>query len=224
MTIREHPILFSAPMVQGLLAGRKTQTRRIVKVPRGYSAPNAASSWTDFTTQADGTPTWLVRRTGDIKGESCKWMPCPYGQTGDHLWVRETCGRDGDGGYVYRADCSPFLNVELSNRADEFEHDCRNDEGWARWIPSIHMPRVASRITLEITDVRIERLHDITEQDAIAEGAPDYEEGIDAPPPDDSYQWSYIASFTRLWESINGKGSWAANPWVWAISFKRVEE
>ena len=106
---------------------------------------------------------------------------------------------------------------------DGFMGDMADRSDMPRWKPSIHMPRWASRLTLRITDVRVQRLQEISEADAIAEGAPDYEEGVDAPPPDEGMAWSYKASFMRLWESINGLDSWAENSWVWCVSFEVIK-
>lgn len=195
----DRPILFSAPMVRALLAGTKTQTRRAVR-PQ---------------------PDWVHEGGAERRsGADFAMIRCPYGVPGDRLWVRETwtfgvgdCGHRDDGGpYRYGAD-GGFS---------------------ARWRPSIHMPRVASRITLEVTGVRVERLQAISEADCMAEGVqghplrPDdgwpictgFMVGADDgkttlhPKPQDAYR--------RLWESINGAGSWAANPWVWVVEFKRA--
>lgn len=195
----ERPILFSAAMVRALLAGTKTQTRRIVKPqPHGVALVASGNHLFDYR---------------DDLGDYSRVVPmdkavtlCPHGLPGDLLWVREAFNADR-AEMVYRADGGM--------PADWF------DAG-SKWRPSIHMPRRASRITLEITMVRVQRLQDISEEDARAEGAPGYEEGIDAPPPDDEHEWAYLASFIRLWKSINGAESWNANPWVWAISFKRL--
>ncbi len=133
---------------------------------------------------------------------------CPYGQPGDELWVRETLDHDAARGHFYKATgmyVGPLL---------DYEREPPPAIGLpTRAIPSIHMPRWASRITLRITEVRFERLQDISEADARAEG---YELG--APPCiDNPLRW-----YRHLWESINGKGSWAANPWVWALTFERA--
>jgi hypothetical protein len=128
-----------------------------------------------------------------------------YGYAGDRLWVRETWAPLTKG-YAYRAD--PIWNAPPADR----------------WHPSIHMPRVASRITLEITELRVERLHDISESDARAEGSPCIDEvsGREVLFPDASKCGTFKLGYRYLWETINGPGSWDANPWVWAISFKVV--
>lgn len=141
---------------------------------------------------------------------------CPYGQPGDRLWVRETW-----------STCPMYDKQKPSEMGPEYFGTIRykaSGERSGKLRPSIFMPRWASRITLEIKDVRVERLNSISEEDAKAEGAPDYQEGINAPPPEDGdYQWCYAASFRNLWQSINGAESWQANSWVWVIEFSRVE-
>lgn len=205
--IRERPILFQAAMVRALLAGTKTQTRRIVKLPHSnplgkwevlpWGGPNGGR-----TRDGHAVPFQNVighSRTGEVLG-------CPHGQPGDRLWVREAHGFGGD---AY----APDTYYRATNPDAPIQ---------GRWHSSIHMQRTDSRITLEVTDVRVERLQDLSEADARAEGAPGYQEGVDAPPPDDECEWSYLASFLRLWNGINGDGSWESNPWVWVIEFKRV--
>ncbi len=193
-TPRERPILFSSPMVRALLAGTKTQTRRLVKpgvLDEGWPAvaPLAIASAADR---------------------------CPYGAHGDRLWVRETFNTIG-GRHFYRAAAAK----------------CN------RWKPAIHMPRAASRLDLDVTGVRVERLQDITEEDVIAEGVQlaVTEEGRPLIAALTPYQpgkpirdWT-IADYWRseyacLWDAINGKragADWASNPWVWVVSFKRFE-
>jgi hypothetical protein len=180
--MKERPILFSAPMVRALLAGSKTQTRRIVKDKHIDAAPPVCFFQ------------WLREN-------------CPYGQTGDRLWVRETwIPRAAESAALYRAD---YDDAQASGLAGMY-----SDRGWR---PSIHMPRWASRILLEITGVRVERLQDISDHDALAEGvSPDM--GLRWQSGDDTPRGMY----GELWESINGPGSWAADPWVWVVEFKRV--
>ena len=219
--MKERPILFSAPMVRAILAGAKTQTRRVVKPPIGYRCPDAMKHWTDVNFQ-NGRPVWLVRG----EAGAFKWMPCPYGQPGDRLWVRETWAAH----WMY--DDVPH-SVARSNRCDLQ----RTDNRWfaadgdgapsqhgsepnglrGRWRPSIHTPRWASRITLEITGVRVERLQDIRETDAQAEGA----EPLLVPP--DGGSTVYTEGYRHLWEQINGPGSWDANPFVWVVEFRRAK-
>lgn len=189
----ERPILMSAPMVRATLAGIKTQTRRLVKQTSGVHTIE----------QVIATPDSLAAfvRTR-----------CPYGQLGDRLWVRES-------GWE-RPERTPRMMREgadtwprFAYAADDWSDEDRAD--FKRWgfkpRPSIHMPRWASRITLGITAVRVERLQIISEADARLEGV---KCGIDCP--------DHRIAFGRLWEQINGAGSWVANPWVWVIEFKLV--
>lgn len=198
--MKERPILFSAPMVRAILEGRKTMTRRAIK-PQPVGNADVQFRVASAVT---------IAPTG-------KQLLCPYGVPGDRLWVRETWARfDDDGTVVYRADANkPGL-------ASDFEMDRNVGAANTRWRPSIHMHRRASRITLEVAEVRVERLQDVSESDAITEGAPPSHPTIDVVSrelgyPDFSRSW-----FAQLWESINGPGSWDANPWVWVVGFKRV--
>lgn len=215
--IRERPILFSGPMVRALLDGRKTQTRRVVKPqPSDYTPETVAPQRLQgqppkhprpYFDAYNGGPHWCWWDEYDRQGAD--WIKCPYGVPGDQLWVRETwCEADTPSGYDYAA---------------RFTQDTR---GWG-WRPSIHMPRKASRLTLTITDVRVERLQDISEADAIAEGVQRVGGGALR-----WENWSGVegqsgaspkAAFALLWNHINGKGAWDANPWVWALTFQ-VEE
>lgn len=168
--MKERPILFSGPMVRAILSGAKTQTRRVVK--------GVALEWL-----AEGfTPEFVASPDNYV---------CPYGQSCDRLWVRETFWQPRD-------------KSETLFKADGAILGC------GKWKPSIHMPRWASRITLEIVSVRVERLNDISEQDARAEGAPP----LDAT--------GYRGGFFHLWQSINGHDSLDANPWVWVVEFRRL--
>jgi hypothetical protein len=200
----ERGILFSAPMVRALLDGSKTQTRRVVK---------DLPSWeiTEICLDAGGTGKWMPNGPAPSgRGMAAgHWRACPYGQPGDRLWVRETFsdiyGAGGDERrrmeeVMYRADgeTDPYVI------------------GY-RWTPSIHMPRWASRILLEITGVRVERLRDIGIEDIEAEGVVTSDEAIM-----EHGCRARVLDWQRLWESINGAGSWDANPWVWVVEFKRV--
>ena len=180
--MKERPILFSSPMVRAILDGRKTQTRRVVK-----STP---VPWNHDHTA------WDMSR-------------CPYGQPDDRLWVREAFMHE-PADYCWEASVSiPSRPKVTVYRADS---DPNSEAKGVGWKPSIHMPRVYSRILLEIVAVRVERLNDISVSDAIAEGY----DGSLSDPVDPSIQW-----YSQLWESINGAGSWAENPWVWVVEFKR---
>lgn len=221
--MKERPILFSAPMVRALLDGTKTQTRRIVKPQPSFLG-------------AIGNPNQpFVTLDAGLH----KPIRCPYGQPGDRLYVRETWAEtdlhDGTPVVAYRAGgCIP-VGRNTSEGPDFLIHK------WAQpdttcceaWKPSIHMPRWASRITLEITGVRVERLQDISKADAIAEGIESLTYGGETTWRDYSLndEWAAVSpmlyhpidSYESLWESINGPGSWDANPFVWIVEFKRVE-
>ncbi len=187
----ERPILFSAPMVRAILAGRKTQTRRIVK-----PAPVGLWGGTDLHTHTFVGITNGPKGAAEHPVDHC-WN-CPYGKPDDLLWVRETWAKYGDQ-VEYRA--SPICGGDP-------------DGGWR---PSIFMPRAHSRITLRVTDVRIERLNDISPEDAAAEGWP-------GPDEDNSIASAYpIAWYARLWDQINGPRSYDTNPWVWVVAFERMQ-
>lgn len=206
--MKERPMLFSAPMVRAILDGSKTQTRRIVK-PQPVM-PGYVQSF---------LPHGLDYGRVGFFDDDREWQ-CPFGQPGDQLWVRETWSKAhsvASSDLFYRADGDYQSGKQYPLHYVERE---------GRWRPSIHMPRWASRIQLEITGVRVERLQDISEADARAEGcssggwSPSYSD------PDNSgghESWSAADSFADLWESINGPESWDANPWVWVIEFRRLE-
>ncbi len=194
--MKELPIRFSGPMVKAILDGSKTQTRRVVKQDR------------DGLLDCKPTPAW-----------DAFWqcVACPYGKPGDRLWVRETFGIDDeDGAVLYFADPDTAQNAE---------HARICEDRYPRRRPSIHMPRWASRILLEITDVRVERVQDISEADAQAEGIEYSErfEGYCIGMAEHYHSHDPRLSYASLWESINGPDSWAANPWVWVVTFRRVE-
>lgn len=211
--MKEHPILFNGQMVRAILAGRKTQTRRVLKdqppehykyerspgnTHVGYIAKDQPMIWA-------GEPCWRYgAEWGAQPVREIPWPNCPYGKPGDRLWVREAWANMAyecdEPLYTYKAD-TPAASVP----------------GWSlppgvKWKPSIHMPKAASRITLEITDVRVERLQEISDQDCVAEG-------IDVEVPNQPVQFQ----FSQLWDSINkDKHPWVSNPWVWVVEFERV--
>ena len=214
--MKERPILFSAPMVRAILEGRKTQTRRLVNFVQFDRSDTPGYDW-HFRGTAKGTKKsslWQDLRHDQLLGI------CLYGRSGDRLWVRETwqfCDYDGPGGEP--ATCVVY-------RADGETEDKRRG-----WIPSTQMPRWASRITLEITDVRVERVQDISNDDCVAEGITAIGKGVRL--SDGSYaqagRYESKAStvrqlFSDLWTETNGPGSWSLNPWVWVLEFKRVEK
>ena len=203
--MKERPILFSGPMVRALLAGTKTQTRRIVKPQPAHSchyemngSGNAALHLADA-----GGPNQYVPPTPRSKDHR---LPCPYGQPGDRLWVRETWREDSPDdpeSAIYKADAPANLPSGF------------------KWKPSIFMPRWASRITLEITEVRVQRLRNISAEDVLAEGIVDrWSRGNETWAAEECDEAR--AEYMNLWESINGPGSRNINPWVWAITFKRA--
>jgi hypothetical protein len=144
---------------------------------------------------------------------------CPYGEAGDRLWVRETWARDDeDGQMIYRADAGHNIDANV------WEQGRMEGVPRCRWRPSIHMPRWASRITLEVTDVRVERLQDISEADALAEGiVRQHDGGYGLPDGSHYHHTDPRISYWSLWDAINGQGATEANPWVWAVSFQRVQ-
>ncbi len=205
-TARERPILFSAPMVRALLDGSKTQTRRIMKP---QPAPNHPHDGGTVWVQQDGLHV-PVGSVGHLTVREKQGLRCPYGLPGERLWVRETHAKiiGQSGGWI-----------ETDYRATYTHGDRLGDSLGIRkkWTPSIHMPRDASRIDLEVTGVRVERLRDITPADAIAEGI---ELKLKA---DRSFAvYDEVCRFAALWQSAYGPGSWWINPWVWIVEFRRL--
>lgn len=230
--MKERPILFSGPMVRAILDGRKTQTRRIVKpqpVPEGSSAyggtrqgyvwkPETLNrSWNDDDKDPYKNPSQSVMATAALGVE------CPYGVSGDHLWVRETWAAP------HAFDGHKPSHIPSGTR---WHYAASEDRGGLLWRPSIHMPRVASRMSLEIAEIRVERLQDISEADAKAEGIRTWTKDgevekfwpCDPCEGDMKCAWadlprSATEAYRNLWETINGHGSWDSNPWVWVITF-----
>ena len=181
----EHPILFTGEMVRAILDGCKTQTRRIAKLPENWHRGYGA-----FETNPNGSEEFIIH--GDCGTETTY---CPHGKVGDTLWVKETWQKIGDYPVCYRAGQSGC-------------GACPNHT----WRPNIHMFRKYARIFLEITNIRVERVQDISESDAEAEGT--------------NCDRTYREDFRHLWDSINAKRGygWAKNPWVWVIEFKKGGE
>jgi hypothetical protein len=194
--MNEKPILFNAEMVQAILEGRKTQTRRPIDFKKIFKETGCSNGKLAYS---DTFKSWAVFN-GNGGADICL-CKCPFGKVGDRLWVRETFS-------VYRQPENPVVH---------YKADCPNDKS-LKWKPSIHMPRWASRITLEITKIRIERVMDITEKDAKKEGclyAPDTTKGFVTP-----WWMGFKGHFQYLWASIYG--TWGNNPWVWVVEFKPV--
>jgi hypothetical protein len=237
--MKERPILFKGEMVKAILDGTKTQTRRVVKesVLARYNQIDAAhQGWDDFAAA------WNAyarapddELTADAQVLKAKLLAlCPYGKPGDHLWVRETWAetvyvdgdRAGEHEIVYRADAPDFQWVDGDGGVDYREDGCPRSS----WRPSIHMPRKVSRITLEVTGVRVERVQEISIDDAIEEGTRCH---LCSGPMDASVinqcpcidrEDSVRDSFHVLWDSINAKRGygWDVNCWVWVVEFKRI--
>jgi hypothetical protein len=219
--MKETPMLFSGAMVRAILAGRKSQTRRVVKPVPKQDRDEDSWFW-------QGGPR-LVRHGYGAPYVHTNWDACrramelanPYGNVGDRIWVKET---------HYWDICEPFPKTKPENFPMDFYYradgecckqipECQcADVGKPKWRPSIFMPRWASRITLEITGVRVERLQEISVHDA-------FKEGIYCPGCHSTEHHACIEAVTAyraLWETINGPGSWAKNPWVWVLEFKKL--
>jgi hypothetical protein len=208
--MKERPILFSAPMARAILAGSKTQTRRVVQYVNYWHIDRHISDWhlSMPPILADGVATFELQ--SDVDDTRNVAVRCPYGQPGDLLWVRETWAvRKLQAGYwvEYKADSK---NARAPEEVDAFALFTVGT-----WRPSIFMPRWASRLTLRITEVRVERVQDISETDAMDEGV-DYRR---------DFGESYRDAFAALWDDINAKRGygWDVNPWVWVISFEVVQ-
>lgn len=227
--MKEHPILFKAEMVRAIIDGQKTQTRRVVTrqnaILDGHKRPNAehwkrialAAAWIDPGPSPAGNVGPYLKAECDCRGpeEGIVHRLYPQWSIGQRLWVRETwmdLARCPDGGYILGAKAGggdwtaypPKGFNGLPNRKS------------GHWRPSIFMPRWASRITLEVTEVRVQRVNEISEADARAEGIEHHDGG--------GVGWSARGEFEYLWDSINAKRGfgWNLNPWIWALTFKRI--
>ncbi|ECD9440520.1 hypothetical protein DL122_03545 [Salmonella enterica subsp. salamae] len=211
--MKERGMIFNAEMVRAILDGRKTQTRRPIKWKQ--------TRFTEMAERDDGSLwPWAedCERGGDI------WFACPYGEIGDRIWVRETFrvhSRATDvATLVYRASVRNSW-TEQTHRVPVAV--CNKPATPEKWTPSIHMPRWASRITLEITDVRVERVQDISQRDAIAEGGPPDHPSFSKISREMGFSDWPRSWFAQTWWGIYGREAWNTNPWVWVIEFKRVE-
>jgi hypothetical protein len=218
--MKEHPILFSGDMVKAILEGRKTQTRRIIKPqPELKTYPHLDNVYSEelqkFITRPNINLIWKGVQTHIDEFN----QRCPYGKVGDQLWVRETWAKvyceeeNEDETFVYRATDPGLTTGDEDEEGNIF-----------KWRPSIFMPRYASRIQFEIVNIAVDRLNNISEEDARAEGI----EMNNKPYAgwfwmENIYSTDYAPlAYEKLWDKINGKDSWLKNPWVWVIEFKRI--
>lgn len=232
VAFRERPIIFSGPMVRSILDGRKTQTRRVIATPK-----DCEPDWEPLLA-ADGSCNikWMSFPLPGVKMGRTKWLRCPFGRPGERLWVREKwwvaelegCGI-GKSFLVYDDEWrqGPYGAKEPSPATFRHIHPGPASPV-PKWgpHPSIHMPRWASRLTLEIVSVRVERVQDISGEDALAEGVDWLLPGHGPVPREAQYQGaaSYRDGFELVWDAINAKRgfSFASNPWIWALEFRRV--
>jgi hypothetical protein len=256
-TTKERPILFKAEMVRAILEGRKTQTRRVVKLPdlQPWQLAAGVQRWEfdECFNSLENCDNFIAGFSDKI-GNDCL-IKSPYGKPADpafdrpadRLWVRETFCIESSREVTYEPPFDDGRPIRHHNdehwgpwwqqphyRATDPtpELEVGTGDPGVKWRPSIFMPRWASRITLEIAAVRVERLQSISEADARAEGVKLSQRAV-SPSKAQSFWWDYLRSepscpwaresFGTLWESINGPGSWDANPWVWVVEFRRVQ-
>jgi len=210
--MRERGMIFNADMVRAVLNGSKTQTRRII-TPQPKLTERSGFEWKGYLFGAGSDDRETNRNFSHVK--------CPFGQLGDRLWVRETWSTDFANYYPndrvwYAADDNRRLDIEVVDGVRGIYSPESDVHVPFRWRPSIHMPRWASRITLEITGVRVERLASVSNEDARAEGYP----ADRAADGGNSDPWLW---FRDLWDGIYPEQSFKVNPWVWVIEFRRVE-
>jgi hypothetical protein len=224
MTVKERPILFSGPMVRAIMAGNKTQTRRVMKLPPHVEKYGPRDDVRRFYSNGSGQyPGGNPNFTGDQPPgakvsckETCQTVPSPYGHIGDHLWVREShafiCCEEGEPGAFYGGD----HNISSDYGNGWFKTVYVADVNVIEWDPprirpSIHLPRWAARLLMEVTSVKVERLNAISAADCINEGIPPTMRN-DAPAKE---------RFAELWDGINAdRAPWESNPWVWVVEFK----
>jgi hypothetical protein len=200
--MKERPLNLKAWEVRAILDGRKTQIRRVVK-----NQGQAWKFWRMFPTERGDRFAFRCNlTTHDIR--------CPYGQPGDRLWVRET--------FFHEPEEYDYVSGRVRVRPVKLYRADGHGDWIGKWTPSIHMPRWASRITLEMESVRVKRLHEISEEDAKAEGIFEVRDEWAGKCGDFDETLTDRQLYSILWESINGPGSWGANPWVWVVTFRRV--
>lgn len=202
--MKEHPMIFNTEMVRAIIDGRKTMTRRIMKVQPENSELGLRQIIDSSVAKEVGMYFWCQADACGVKRRS-KPFPCPFGAVGDRIWVRET--------FASGLSTKSTLAYRATHKPDDLEDGFYDT---IKWTPSIHMPRWASRITLEITGVRVERLNSISHESARAEGYPVDREADGG----DSDPWLW---FRDLWDGIYPEQSFKHNPWVWVITFQRVE-
>jgi hypothetical protein len=235
LNVKEHPILFSGPMVKAILEGKKIQTRRTKKLEKINKNPDDWFTNKEhlFFGKDQDACYWK-----NLKTEDSFLVKCPYGKIGERLWVRET--------FAVQHEFDPYKPSEIPKEKARLHFEATEDLGGLIKRPSLFMPRSASRITLEITNIRVEQLQEISEEDSKLEGAIKQdlitrgemlEEAIicmvnKIEVKDDHYDkfiekrdrlnGTFKKGFSILWEQINGKGSWKLNPWVWVLEFKKI--
>ena len=238
--MKTRPIIFSGAMVKAIREGRKTQTRRLVRWPRAAHLhgrePLPERSFADNSFNGDLRSDYFhaAYTGGDLGEDVCSTrIDCPYGVVGDRLWVRETWYDDNALRKLEPAPAEPdeFIEYRASHDCRSWEAGCpcNDEQSRSAWRPSIYMPRWASRITLELTGVRAERLQDISEEDAESEGVtPLTPIGADQPILDSPRRRTHgthphVLAYAVLWDEINGdRAPWVSKPWVWVVEFRQL--
>lgn len=205
--MKELPILYSGAMVRALLDDRKVQTRRIINPQPQMVTDGAILPW-------EGDPAALQRLLQQSK------RACPFGQPGDRHWVRETWQHSNWPHGPFDEDCGVFYRADYMDDPHGPDGELSPEGKYRTWRPSIHMPRAACRILLEVTNVRVERLQDISEADAFAEGVC----ALNGRHAGAAYVTDGRLAYELLWKSLYGAGSWDANPWVWVVEFRRISK
>jgi hypothetical protein len=202
--VKARPILFNGPMVSAVLAGDKAQTRRTNGLEYFSRVENDPDGW-GCARVADGNAYMVYKQSPHERA-----VKCPYGQPGDRLWVRETWQHANHPFGPYQDHTPVFYRADYLDDPHGPDGELSPEGRYREWRPSIHMPRSACRLVLEVAAVRVERLQAISRGDAMAEGCPfpNMAQG------DDPRQW-----YAGLWNSINGTGAWEINPWVWVVEF-----